>query len=379
MTLDEWMPSSVTCSQASTDASYSFITPIPASIAAKPGVECILGVDEAGRGPVLGPMVYGVAYCSVDYAQSIKQHGFMDSKVLDHDTRVKLLHQMEDTEHVLQREVGWTVRVMSARDISSGMLRPSAPYNLNAQAHDTTIQLIRDVYAQGVNVRQIFVDTVGIPEKYQQILQRAFPMAQVTVTKKADSLFPIVSVASICAKVTRDKALEASVPKSETVPSVVEAVPVRASPEPSIALIEPQRRMSPRKPKRKQQELDSDEDAIVTNKSAETIPIIASWGSGYPGDARTTDWLKRHMHPVFGWKGGFVRYSWSTAKDMLEGTSKHVRDKKSAVEVIWHDEEIEGVEHGQARISDLFGGKSSGKSAFAVEKLFGKSATTATF
>ncbi|ORY78659.1 ribonuclease HII-domain-containing protein [Protomyces lactucae-debilis] len=317
------MPTSVTCSQASKDVSYSYITPIPASITAKTGVECILGVDEAGRGPVLGPMVYGVAYCSVDYAESIKQHGFMDSKVLDHATRVDLLHKMEDTQHVLQQEIGWTVRVMSARDIAAGMLRPSAPYNLNAQAHDTTIQLIRDVLAQGVNVRQIFVDTVGIPEKYQQILQRAFPMAQVTVTKKADSLFPIVSVASICAKVTRDKALEAN--------------------------------------------------------AAETVPVVGTWGSGYPGDARTVEWLKRHMHPIFGWQGGFVRYSWATAKDMLEGTSKHVKDKKAAVEVIWHDEIVEEVEHGQARISDMLQGKNKGKSAYSVERYFGKNATMAMF
>ncbi|KAI9657012.1 MAG: hypothetical protein M1821_003178 [Bathelium mastoideum] len=267
---------SISGDQILSGMSYSHFSPVPEVLINDMDTECVLGIDEAGRGPVLGPMVYALFYLPLPLHRSLlaETHHFDDSKVLTPNVRSSLMEKLCTADTDLYRHCGWATTVMSARDISAGMLKPFGSYNLNAQAMDVTVELLRGVLNMKVNVKEVYIDTIGSPAIYQKKLERIFPTLQITVAKKADSLYPCVSAASVCAKVTRDAALDLS----------YDAYRQHGKGE-SVA-----------------------EDHVSIN---------IGWGSGYPSDARCSTWLKQNMDPVFGW-GPECRFSWDTSKKMLE-------------------------------------------------------------
>lgn len=60
----------------------------------------------------------------------------------------------------------------------------------------------------GFTVKRAILDTVGDPKKYKALIENAIgPGIEVIVESKADDTYPIVSAASIAAKVTRDHSL----------------------------------------------------------------------------------------------------------------------------------------------------------------------------
>lgn len=252
-------------------------------------------------------MVYALFYLPIELQQSLlaETHHFDDSKVLTPEVRTNLMRKLCTPDSDLHTSCGWATRLLSARDISAHMLSPTQ-YNLNAQAMDATIALIKEVMAQGVNVKEIYIDTIGKPEVYQKKLERIWPTVRITVAKKADSLYPVVSAASVCAKVTRDAALD--------------------------VCYEPY------------------QGAAAKNQNTEndTNNVIA-WGSGYPSDARTSTWLKQSMNPVFGW-GNECRFSWGTAKELLE-------TKNADLIVDWPDASDEGND---MRMTDFFASRGEG-------------------
>lgn len=132
--------------------------------------------------------------------------------------------------------------------------------NLNKISEQAAFGLIRKVLACGVNLKRVYVDTVGNPDKYRQKFEYEFKGQEIkfTVESKADDTYPVVSAASICAKVTRDHELEQWQYKENYEPD--------------------------RQP-------DKDFDC------------------GYPSHPKTKAWLKRHFDEVFAFPQ-LVRFSW---------------------------------------------------------------------
>ena len=290
-------------------SSYSRYSDVPSLVAtnetggdeaehSKRGTPCVLGVDEAGRGPVIGPMVYSALYLPVELQQQLlaTAHHFNDSKVLRPDVRARLMDLLCQPGSDLFEACGWAVKSLSARDVGADMMRNGGSYNLNAQAMDATTEIIRGVLHQGVDVQQVFIDTVGNPLTYQKKMERIFPTIKITVEKKADSLFPCVSAASVVAKVTRDVSCET---------------------------------------------LFQNSYKDTTNSGTETEET--GWGSGYPSDSKCITWLKSSADSLFGW-GNECRFSWGTVKDILDHSGN------GAIMTDWPDDRV----CGNSILSDYF-------------------------
>lgn len=72
-----------------------------------------------------------------------------DSKALTADTRQALWESFETNT-----ELCYSSATLSPQAISAGMLR-RAPINLNQQAQDATMGLVRDALDRGLNIREV--------------------------------------------------------------------------------------------------------------------------------------------------------------------------------------------------------------------------------
>ena len=148
----------------------------------------ICGIDEAGRGPVMGPMVVAAVFVADDGI--LKEIGVKDSKRLSPAVRERMYGDiMAATDH--------RMIILSAEEIDSE--RNSRSLN------EIELQMFADAVS-GMDVSEIYADCPDANESsFSSSLSSKLRNVKVTAEHKADDKYPVVSAASIIAKVTRDR------------------------------------------------------------------------------------------------------------------------------------------------------------------------------
>ncbi len=209
----------------------------------------VAGIDEAGKGPVIGPLCIGGVLMDEARVSVLKNLGVADSKKLTPGKRETLSHQIKKYAskvfvlEVSSSQIDELRRVMSMNDI---MIRAFS------------------IVLDELHPDQAFVDAADVNEnrfgerlvaEYEKKHPERAGLLTMVSKHRADAACPVVSAASIIAKVHRD-------------------------------------------------------NAITKLKKDLGIDL----GSGYPSDPKTKkfllDWLKEHDDFP-----DFVRHSWKTAEE----------------------------------------------------------------
>ncbi|MGC2289569.1 MAG: ribonuclease HII [Thermoplasmata archaeon] len=198
----------------------------------------VLGIDEAGRGSVLGPLVVGGFLAEQDRLVELTGLGVRDSKLLTRPRRETLFDALKDLGERIAIEI-------PPSQIDSAVARNQ----LNVLEARVFARLLKMTDA-----REVFVDACDpLADRFgRRVKSMARSSARVVSRHHADRDLPVVSAASIVAKVCRDRAMD-----------------------------------------RLRSELNSD------------------CGSGYPSDAKTQQFVTTHLSTETE-RVVWLRYSWRT-------------------------------------------------------------------
>lgn len=154
----------------------------------------ILGIDEAGRGPVIGPLI--IAGVMIEEGEEDKINGVKDSKLLPHKRRIEFDKKIRENTEFLIIEV-------PPKEIDEALA--SDHLNLNwLEAHKQAEIINR------LNPDQAIIDCPSPNcEAYEKYLRNLLvnKNIQLIVEHKADVKYPACSAASIIAKVRREDAM----------------------------------------------------------------------------------------------------------------------------------------------------------------------------
>ncbi|MBN1157261.1 ribonuclease HII [Candidatus Woesearchaeota archaeon] len=154
------------------------------------------GIDEAGRGPAIGPLV--MAGIVVDDDSGLRALGVRDSKLLPRERREELFTEIKNVVR------NFKIVIIAPAEIDSAVF--SKTHNLNKLEAEKAALVINELQPEkaildcpSVNVKSYCNYVRGMLLNKEMML---------ICEHKADVKYPVVSAASILAKVTRDMEIE---------------------------------------------------------------------------------------------------------------------------------------------------------------------------
>ncbi|MBR9692428.1 ribonuclease HII [Candidatus Woesearchaeota archaeon] len=165
----------------------------------------ICGVEEAGRGPVLGPMTMACCWVEEKDSALLREIGAKDSKLLTPQQREETLERLKELKK--KKKVGFELIILSPKEIDSSVEGEND--NLNLLELRTSITLINKALKKKKITKALIDCPTKNTEKYAADIKALLDKdIEVIAEHKADVTYPVVSAASIIAKVNRDKEIE---------------------------------------------------------------------------------------------------------------------------------------------------------------------------
>jgi len=179
----------------------------------------VCGVDEAGRGPILGPLVIGTCVLTPEVERVLQREGVKDSKELsakkreqlyafikEQAVRTKTLHipadeidrRRESGENLNKLQEHATLQLLGSifqdeavaeTEVAMEGLHRDPVYGETFKEEDNGEGKI-NIGSNGEASVTLYLDSVDVvPGRYGGVIQRYFPSAQVIAKHKADSEF----------------------------------------------------------------------------------------------------------------------------------------------------------------------------------------------
>jgi ribonuclease HII len=160
----------------------------------------VAGVDEAGRGCVIGPLVVAGVMMPAEQLASLAVLGVKDSKLLTPKRRELFFKE------IIGMVQAFKVIKVSPVDIDKAVDCQVPLHKLNRLEAKTMAKII-----EALSPDKVYVDAADvIEERFAVHIGECLSSVKTLIISrhKADKLYPIVSAASILAKVERDREIE---------------------------------------------------------------------------------------------------------------------------------------------------------------------------